>query len=379
MGLKHHLTLIALLAGCVSASTHAAPKEIVVGSVVPLSGPFATLGKPLSEGASACFDMVNANGGVNGAQIRFEIQDDQFDPKLTVSKTSELLAAHAPVALLNTAGALQNTALIESGVLKRANIALIGPRDGSATVRGMKSANHYFLIASVAAEADRIINVAATIGRKRIVAVYADDGSGREAIKQIERAVKQRDSTLVASYAVPTTGKGAPDIARKIVADTTVQQVLVFGVTPVVAETYRQIKALQPAMPVMAFSETSHAAIVDLLGAEGSRGLMLAQVTYPTSSALAVMKDFRAAMDLQQIPDVRVNNLHLEGYLAARVLVEALKKTKGQPTRDDVIDALDQMKATNIGGLNYDFSNGRREGSAFVQIGIIGPQGKLMN
>lgn len=379
MGTLFRSVVAALVVSVLILPVHAAPKEIVIGSVVPLSGPSASLGKPLAEGASACFDMVNVNGGVNGHQIRFEIRDDQFDPKQTVSKTEELIASQSPVALLNTAGSMQNAALIQSGVLKRANIALIGPRDGSATVRDMKSPFHYFLIASIAAESDRIVNVAATIGRKRFAAVYSDDGSGREALKQIERALKEKQSTLVASYAVPATGKISPDIVRKIVADGSVQQVLIYGLTPTVAEIYKQIKAAQPALPVMAFSETSHAAIVDLLGAEGSRGLMLSQVTYPTSSALQVMKDFRAAMDLQQIPDVRVNNLHLEGYLAARVIVEALKKIKGNPTREDVIAALDEIKSANIGGLNYDFTNGRREGSAFVQIGIIGPLGKLMN
>lgn len=362
-----------------SMSASAAGKTIVIGSVLPLSGSHATLGKPLAEGASACFDMVNANGGVQGYQIHLELQDDQFDPKLTVSKTQELIATHAPIALLNTPGSLQNTALIESGVLKRANIALVGPRDGSAAVREMKSPNHYFMIAGIASEADKIINVSATIGRKRLVAVYADDGSGREALKQIERAAIVNGSTVVARYPVLAGTKSIPEIARKIAADASIQQVLVYGVTPLVAEFYKEIKALRSALPVTAFSATSHAAIVDLLGAEGSRGLMLAQVTYPTSSALQVMKDFRAAMDLEQIPEVRINNLHLEGFLAARVIVEALKKISGTPTRESMIAALDQINKTNIGGLNYDFSNGKREGSAFVQIGIIGPQGKLMN
>lgn len=362
-----------------SLQAAAATKEVVIGTVLPVSGPLAALGKPLAEGASACFDMVNANGGVNGYQIRFEIRDNQDDPKLTVTKTQELISTQAPVALVNIAGSLPNIALIESGLLQRSGIPLIGPRDGSAAVRELKSPNHYFLIASVAAEADKMVHVSATIGRKRIVAVYSDNGSGRDALKQIERAARENGSVLVAQYPVPVNSKVIPEIAKKIAADSSVQQVLVYGVTPLVAELYKEVRALRSAMPVTAFSTTSHAAIVDLLGAEGSRGLMLAQVTLPTSSALGVMKEFREAMDLQQIPEVRINNLHLEGFLAARVVVEALKKTKGAPTAESVIAALDQIHKTNIGGLTYDFSNGRREGSAFVQIGIIGPMGKLMN
>ncbi len=362
-----------------SSSAFSAPKEIYIGSVVPMSGSLAAIGKPLSEGASACFDMLNANGGLNGYQIRFEQKDDQSDPKLTVAKAQELLATYPLVAMINTAGSMPNAALIESGVLKRANIALVGPRDGSSSVREMKSPNHYFLIAGVAAEADKIIKVSATIGRKRLVAVYSDDGSGQEALKQIERAAAENGATVVASYPVPAGGKAIPEIARKIAADNSIHQVLVYGVTPVVAQLYKEVKAIRSALPVTSFSTTSHAAIVDLLGAEVSRGLMLSQVTYPPSSALQVMKDFRSAMDMLQIPEVRQNSLHLEGFLAARVVVEALKKIQGTPTREAVIAALNQINKTNIGGLAFDFTNGKREGSSFVQIGIIGARGTLVN
>jgi len=356
-----------------------APKEIFIGSVVPMSGSLAAIGKPLSEGASACFDMINSNGGLNGYQIRFEQKDDQSDPKLTVAKTQELLAAYPLVAMINTAGSLPNAALIESGVLKRANIALVGPRDGSSSVREMKGPNHYFLIAGVGAEADKIIKVSATIGRKRLIAVYSDDGSGREAFKQIERAAAENGATLVANYPVLAGGKTIPEIAKKIAEDNSIHQVLVYAVTPVVAQLYKEIKTLRPALPVTSFSTTSHAAIVDLLGPEASRGLMLTQVTYPPSSALQVMKDFRTAMDMLQIPEIRQNSLHLEGFLAARVVVEALKKAQGAPSREGVIAALNQINKTHIGDLGFDFTNGKREGSSFVQIGIIGAQGKLVN
>jgi branched-chain amino acid transport system substrate-binding protein len=371
--------LVASVFFSLSITVSATAKEIFIGSVVPMSGPLAAIGKPLSEGASACFDMINANGGLNGYQIRFEQKDDQSDPKLTVAKTQELLAAYPLVAMINTAGSLSNAALIESGILRRANIALVGPRDGSSAVREMKSPNHYFLIAGVGVEADKIIKVSTTIGRKRMVAVYSDDGSGHEAFKQIERAAAENGATLVAGYPVPAGGNTIPDIAKKIAEDNSVHQVLVYGVTPVVAQLYKEIKTLRPALPVTSFSTTSHAAIVDLLGPEASRGLMLSQVTYPPSSVLQVMKDFRSAMDMLQIPEIRQNSLHLEGFLAARVVVEALKKAQGAPTREGVIAALNQINRSHIGDLGFDFTNGKREGSTFVQIGIIGAQGKLVN
>jgi ABC-type branched-subunit amino acid transport system substrate-binding protein len=377
------LLLVSSLAGF-SLHAHGAGKEVVIGVVVPLSGPLSTLGTPLLEGAAACIDLVNSRAeknanGLNGLTLRLEKADDQFDPKLTVSETRRLIATYSPVALLNTAGSLQNIALVESGVLQKPNIALVGPRDGSAALRALKNPNLYFLIASVAAEADKMVHVSGTIGRKKLAVVYSDDADGRDALKEIQRAAKADGSTVVATYSVPANSKIIPEIAGKIAADNSIQLVLVHGVTPVVAQVYKEVRKLRSAMPVNAFSATSHAAIVDLLGPVDSRGLMLTQVTPPTSSALDVMKEFRDAMDLEQIPETRINNLHLEGFLAARVVIEALKRIRGTPSSESVIATLDQINKTNIGGISYDFSNGKREGSAFVQIGIIGPQGKLMN
>jgi ABC-type branched-subunit amino acid transport system substrate-binding protein len=353
-------------------------REIVFGAVLPLTGPFSTLGRPLAEGASAYFDMLNANGGFNGHQIRFELMDDTFDPKLTVAKTEELIAKYSPVALLNIAGSAQNAALIQSGVLKRARIAVIGARDGSAAVRELKSPNHFFLIAGISAEADKIVNVSTTIGRKRLGVIYTDDASGLEALHQMERAAKSHGATVVQQIAIPDGGP-IDDAARRLAADKSLQQVVIFGVTPVVANFYKTMKSLGAMVPVTTFSTASHAGIVDLLGPEMSRGLMVSQVTYPLSNTIPVMKEFRAAMDMEQIPELRISSLHLEGYLAARVAVEALKRIPDKPTSEGMMSALEALGKTNIGGVSYDFSNGRREGSSFVQIGIISSQGKLVN
>lgn len=367
-----------------SLQAYGAGKDVIIGVVVPLSGPLSTLGSPLLEGASACINLVNSKSeknanGLNGMSLRFEKADDKFDPKLTVSETKKLIATYSPVAMINTAGSLQNIALVESGVLQKANMALVGPRDGSAALRALKSPNLYFLIASVAAEADKMVHVSATIGRKNIAVVYTDDADGRDALKEVERAVKVDGSTVVGRYPVPLDSSGIPEIAGKIAADNKIQLVLVYGVTPVVAQLYKAVRKLKSGMPVNAFSTTAVSAIVDTLGPEDSRGLMMTQVTPPTASALEVMKEFRDAMDLEMIPAMKITNLHLEGFLAARVVVEALRRIRGTPTSESVLAALDQIHKANIGGLNYDFSNGKREGSAFVQIGIIGPQGKLMN
>lgn len=56
-------------------------KEIIVANSAPVSGPYIASGDPLNAGIKAYFDMINAQGGIDGRKIRFLHQDDGNDPK----------------------------------------------------------------------------------------------------------------------------------------------------------------------------------------------------------------------------------------------------------------------------------------------------------
>lgn len=64
--------------------------EITIGQTTPLSGPaasYSTSGKAMS----AYFDMVNAEGGINGRKIKLIQLDDGYSPPKTVEQTRRLV------------------------------------------------------------------------------------------------------------------------------------------------------------------------------------------------------------------------------------------------------------------------------------------------
>ena len=69
----------------------------------------------------------------------------------------------------------------------------------------------------------------------------------------------------------------------------------------------------------------------------------------------------------------------LEGFMAARLMAEALRRVGGLANRRSVMAALASLGRVDLGGFVLDYSGGSREGSRWVDIGIIGPSGKLMN
>src|SRR5688572_14107911 len=57
-----------------------------------LSGPLGDLGQAMHQGARACFDAVNAEGGVHGRKIGLVTLDDGYDVKRALANVETFLA-----------------------------------------------------------------------------------------------------------------------------------------------------------------------------------------------------------------------------------------------------------------------------------------------
>jgi len=85
-------------------------KEIKVGNIMPYSGPasaYGTIGKAMG----AYFDMVNAQGGINGRKIKFVTTDDGYNPAKTVEQARKLVEEDEVLLLFGTLGTPPNSAI----------------------------------------------------------------------------------------------------------------------------------------------------------------------------------------------------------------------------------------------------------------------------
>jgi ABC-type branched-subunit amino acid transport system substrate-binding protein len=62
----------------------------------------------------------------------------------------------------------------------------------------------------------------------------------------------------------------------------------------------------------------------------------------------------------------------LESYIAAKVLVEGLRRAGPQPTREKLLAALDTVSNYDVGGYLVSFSPSNHNGSSFVSLSILG-------
>ncbi|MEC9433313.1 MAG: ABC transporter substrate-binding protein [Pseudomonadota bacterium] len=97
----------AMLAG---APVSAADDVIKIGNTMPYSGPASAYGQ-IGKTIAAYFEMVNANGGVNGRKIEFISYDDAYSPPKTVEQVRRLVEQDEVDLLYATLGTPTNTAI----------------------------------------------------------------------------------------------------------------------------------------------------------------------------------------------------------------------------------------------------------------------------
>ncbi|MBN9233101.1 MULTISPECIES: ABC transporter substrate-binding protein [Phyllobacteriaceae] len=83
--------LSAALFGMALSASAAYAEDITFAVVGPMTGQLATIGDQFKHGAQAAADAINAAGGVNGRQIKIDIEDDQCDPKQAVSVANRIV------------------------------------------------------------------------------------------------------------------------------------------------------------------------------------------------------------------------------------------------------------------------------------------------
>jgi ABC-type branched-subunit amino acid transport system substrate-binding protein len=68
----------------------------------------------------------------------------------------------------------------------------------------------------------------------------------------------------------------------------------------------------------------------------------------------------------------------LEAFIAAKVLVEGLRRAGPQATREKLVAALENLGSYDVGGITVSYSPDRRSGSKFVELTVIGRDRRIL-
>ncbi|KQT14349.1 ABC transporter substrate-binding protein [Ramlibacter sp. Leaf400] len=342
--------------------------SIVIGQSVALTGPGSALAAPFSQGARLYFDRVNAAGGINGRKIELVTLDDRGNPATTAENTKKLLG-QGVLSLFGYYGSPQVTAAYP--LIKESDVVMFAPMAAADELRGALYPNVYSIRPGYSEEAAAITKHAETLGARKLAILHGSDGESMAALDSAVRTMSAMGANLVARNAVAS-GSVASSVDKTLASKP--ESVLVVGDANGAASSVRDLRAKGFRGPIYGFSNTGESLLAEELGATGAGVVVVRVVPKSDGSRIAVVRDLLADATAAQAG--KPNVYMLEGYIAAGVYTEALRRISREPSRARLRKALEGLDDLSVGGFRVHFIN-ERVGSKLVELSLIDSRGRV--
>lgn len=363
----------ALWASQAAADPGVTPNKIVLGQAAVFSGPAAQLGIQMRNGIKAYLDHVNAAGGVHGRKIELVTEDDRYEPSVAPAASRKLIEEHKVFALLGYVGT--PTGVAHLPVVTQAKVPLVGMFTGAEALRVPFNRYVFHVRASYYDETEKIVEQVVSTGGKKISVFFQNDAYGEAGRKGTEMALSKRGLKIHSNGTVERNTLKVEE-AVKDIHSSEPDAIVMVGAYAACAEFIRQMRKAGSGATFYNVSFVGSKALADTLGSDGS-GVAISQVVpFPWSTAVPVVKEYQILAKSAGFADY--NFSAMEGFLTAKVMVEGLRRAGKSPTREDLVDALERMNDVDVGGFYVSYSPKNHAGSKFVDLTIIGRDGKFL-
>jgi ABC-type branched-subunit amino acid transport system substrate-binding protein len=368
----------------VSSAPGVTPRDIRIGMSASFKGTAAGLGTEFYRGAQACYAEINARGGIHGRTLSVVALDDGYEPTPCIRNTIQLIEKEQVFFLSNYVGTPTLTRALP--VIKRyGDVVLVGNFTGAQPQREAPYVDQVFNIrASYRQEMMALVERFWQTGARRLGVYYQIDAYGRSGTDGVARGLALHGAKIAAEATYVRGAKFEDDMspAVKALRQAGVEVVLCTGAYQGCGAFVRTARDLGWTVPISNVSFVGSDAMLALLRQHGNVtghdytvGLVNSQVvpSYDDTSLPAVV-EYRALMErnVPLVPDAlrdpkytpqALSFISLEGFINAKVIVEALRRAGPSPTRAGLRAALESMRSVDLGiGAPLTFGPERHQG-----------------
>ena len=349
-------------------------REIRFGIAAPFSGSARELGRQMKLGIDTAFNRINDSGGVDGRMLKLLAADDGYEPSRTAEAMKQLYEKDQVFGIIGNVGT--PTAVVAVPYSLERRMLFFGAFTGANLLRNDPPDRYVFNYrASYAEETDAVVRYLVKLRKlqPRQIAVFAQQDSfgdaGFAGVAKAFRALGVSDSAIVRlNYA-----RNTVDV-EDAVNQLKIQKPAIRAV--VMVATYRAaakfIEKTRDAYPQMIYTNVSFvgstalAEELKLLGARYASGVIVTQVVPAVSGYSSAVLEYKNAL-AKYFPGEAADYVSLEGYVAANVLIQAIKRTGPQLDTEKLIDMLETTRNLDL-GLGTSLGFGRSEHQASHKI-----------
>ena len=353
-------------------AVHAQSDKIILGQSAAFTGPAAQLGIQFYNGAKLYLDRLNAEGGVAGRSIEIQQLDDGYEPERCADNTRKLIEQEV-YCLFGYIGT--PTSLAALPLATKAKLPFIAPFTGAMGLRSPLNRYAFHVRASYNDETGLIVKQLSNLGIKKIAVFHQNDAYGKAGLDGVNLALSGLNSKPVATATVE---RNSVDVAKAVEALLAASPEAIVQISA-----YKScaafIRAARKAGYGGSFFNVSFVgtqALADELGKDGA-GVVVSQVMpSPYSQSRPIAREFSEAVR-KSAGKVSGNFSSMEGYLAAKILAEGIRRAGGKSNRESLIGGLESIESQSFGGFQVNFSGTDHVASSFVELSMLTGDGRV--
>ena len=323
------------------------PNEIVIGSSLALGGHASFLGTEYLHGAMCLINQINKEGGIHHRKIRVIAYDDGYDPPRCVANTQRLIHKDKVFALFCYVGTPTTVKIIDT--VEENKIPLLGLFTGADKLRFPFRHYIFNIRSSYYQETNAVVRYfVEEKGLRRIAVFYQYDDYGFDGLKGTQIALQRYGLSPVATGSFVRGTLEIEDALKKI-QKSEAQAVIMIGTYSPCAKFIKEARARRynPLFHNVSFVGADK--LVQELGDAGEGVFITQVVPPPTQRILLPASEQYSRLLSQYYPQDKPNFVSFEGFINARVLIEALRRAGRDISREGFIRTLESIKEHYVG------------------------------
>ncbi len=340
------LGALGLAASVLAASATAQAKDLAIGLVMPMSGPFAAHGKQLKHGIELY--LAAHDNTLGGRKVKLIVKDDTGIAPAVAKRLAQELIIKDKVDIL--AGfTLTPNAFSVAPLATEAKVPMVVLNAATSSITE-KSPNIVRVSMTLPQDTAPMAQWAHANGIKKVYTLVADYGPGHDAEQQFKKTFTSLGGQIVGEVRTPVaTPDYAPFLQR--IKDARPDAVFLFvpngepGVA--LAKGYTERGLAAAGIKALATGDVTDEDVLDAMG-DAALG-MITSFHYSAAHDSPENKAFTAAY-AKAFPKDRANFVAVAGYDGMHLIDLALAKTKGDASVDAFLAAAKGLKWTSPRG-----------------------------
>src|SRR5829696_2750826 len=355
----------------VTAVRGVSDNEIRFGITAAFTGPVRERGRQMKLGIDTAFNRVNETGGLGGRMLRLIAADDGNEPTRTLQAVKQLYEKDQIFGLIGSIGTATAAVAVPYALERR--MLFFGAYTGGNVVRRDPPDRYVFNYRpSYSEEADAAVRYLVKMRRipVRQIAVFAqtDDlgDAGFAGVAKAYRALGINDGAILRLNYPRNTIEVDEAVNLLKLQKLPVRAIIMSASYRAAAKFIEKTRNLYPEMIFTSISGVGGTSLADelkLLGPRYTTGVLVTQVVPAVSGHSSAVIEYKNAL-AKYFPGEAPDYASLEGFVAANILIDALKRAGAPLDTEKLVDALESTRNLDLGlGVQLSFARSDHQAS----------------